>query len=345
MKKMIVILAIVALVAFSGCVEQPETIDEGTTEGETVGNETTGEDGAITHLRIGYQPSTHQIAHMIAMENGWWKSDLAEFGVSEVSDHQFASGPPEMTAMMGGHLDIAYVGAAPPITAIAQGLNAKIVAGVQTQGSDLVLRHEVNYTSPSDLSGLKIATFPSGSIQDTVFKKFLTDNGVAIEDVEIVPLGPADAISAIATDAVDGVFLPHPGPAVIELAGNGRSVVNSSEMWQGHACCCLVVSDELIESNPAMVKQIIRTHIRATTYLNENQNESAQIFADKIGYDIDTVKHSFETWDGEWITDPHLELDDALEYATVIHELGYIDEPLTAEDLFDTSFYDEVSGE
>jgi len=320
MKKMIVILAIIALAAFSGCVEQPETIEEGAT-----GHETTGEDGAMTHIRIGYQPSTHQIAHMIAMENGWWKSDLAEFGVTEVSDYQFASGPPEMTAMMGGHLDIAYVGAAPPITAIAQGLNAKIVAGVQTQGSDLVLRPEINYTSPSDLIGLKIATFPSGSIQNTVLKNFLVENNVGIEDVTIVEQGPAEAIAAIAADAVDGVFLPHPGPAVIELGGNGRSVVSSGEMWPGHACCCLVVRGELIEKHPEMVKQIIRTHIRATAYLNENQNESARIFADKIGYDIDIVKHSFEIWDGEWITDPHLELDDALEYAAVLYELGYID--------------------
>jgi len=97
----------------------------------------------MTHLRIGYQPSTHQIAEMIAMEKGWWKEDLAGFGITEVTDHQFSSGPPEMTAMMGDHLDIAYVGAAPPITAIAQGLDAKIVAAVQTQGSNLVLRPDL----------------------------------------------------------------------------------------------------------------------------------------------------------------------------------------------------------
>jgi NitT/TauT family transport system substrate-binding protein len=76
-------------------------------------------------------------------------------------------------------------------------------------------------------------------------------------------------------------------------------------MWQDHACCCLLVSDELIREHPEMVKQIVRTHIRATEYLIRNQNESAEIFSGKIGYDLDKVKYSFETWDGEWISDPH----------------------------------------
>ena len=329
MKKIIVILTVLLLAAFSGCVEEPEEVEE----------------AKITHLRIGYQPSTHQIAEMIAMEKGWWKEDLAEFGITEVSDHEFPSGPPEMIAMMGGHLDIAYVGAAPPITAIAQGLDAKIVAAVQTQGSDLVLRQEINYTSPSDLRGLKIATFPPGSIQDTVLRKFLMDNNVSSDDVEIKEMGPGDAMTAIAAGAVDGVFLPHPGPAVIELEGNGRSVAGSGEMWQGHACCCLLVSDELIREHPEMVKQIVRTHIRATEYLIWNQNESAEIFARKTGYDLDKVKHSFETWDGEWISDPHLEINSTLEFAKVHYDLGNVDMLLTADDLFDTSFYDAVTGE
>ena len=49
----------------------------------------------LTHLRIGYQPSTHQIAHMTAMEKGWWEEDLEKFGVKKVTDYEFPSGPPE----------------------------------------------------------------------------------------------------------------------------------------------------------------------------------------------------------------------------------------------------------
>ena len=95
----------------------------------------------IKEIRIGYQPSTHQIAEMIAMEKGWWQNDLKRFGVENVTDKEFPSGPPEMNAMLAGEIDVAYVGTAPPITAIANsGLDAKIVAAVQINGSALVLR-------------------------------------------------------------------------------------------------------------------------------------------------------------------------------------------------------------
>jgi hypothetical protein len=75
----------------------------------------------ITTLRIGYQPSTHQITEMLAAEKGWWKEDLKPFGIEEVKEFEFPSGPPEMQAMLAGDLDVAYVGTAPPIAAISPG--------------------------------------------------------------------------------------------------------------------------------------------------------------------------------------------------------------------------------
>jgi ABC-type nitrate/sulfonate/bicarbonate transport system substrate-binding protein len=86
-------------------------------------------------LNIGYQPSTHQIAEMVAFEKGWWQDELKPFGITEVKEYQFPNGAPEMQAMLGGDLDVAYVGTAPPITAISQGLDARIVAAVNINGS------------------------------------------------------------------------------------------------------------------------------------------------------------------------------------------------------------------
>ncbi len=91
-----------------------------------------------------------------------------------------------MQAMMAGDLDVAYVGAAPVLTALSQGLDAKIVEPVQINGSSLVLRPEYKYESPKDLKGLNIATYPPGSIQDTLLREWLKENGLDPEkDVTI----------------------------------------------------------------------------------------------------------------------------------------------------------------
>ena len=181
MKKLGIILALllVASVFVSGCASNK-------------GNVSTNESGAkeasvITELRFGYQPSTHQIAYMTAAEKGWWKEDLAPYGVKNIKDNVFPTGAPEMQAMMAGDLDVAYVGAAPVIPALSQGLDAKIVEPVQINGSSLVLRPEYKYENPKDLKGLKIATYPSGTIQDTLLREWLKENGIDPEkDVTIL---------------------------------------------------------------------------------------------------------------------------------------------------------------
>ncbi len=298
----------------------------------------------ITELNIGYQPSTHQIAHMTAMEKGWWAEDLASFGIEGINEYEFPTGAPEMQAMLAGDLDIAYVGAAPVISALSSGLDAKIVAGVQTQGSNLVLRPEINYTGPEDLKGLKIATFPAGTIQDTLLRDWLKDNDIDPEtDVEILGMGPGDAITAISASQVDGVFLPHPAPAIIESEGNGISVMASGDMSEDHACCVLVVSGELIRENPALVEQIVSTHIKATEYNKDNVDEAGAIFAEKTGWEIEKVEKSLAEWDGAWISDPNLIVDSTVDYTTVQYDLGYIESPLTKEDIFDLSFFEAVS--
>ena len=51
----------------------------------------------LSAINIGYQPSTHQIAAMLAYEKGWWERDLARFGIEKVTMKEFPSGPRRCT--------------------------------------------------------------------------------------------------------------------------------------------------------------------------------------------------------------------------------------------------------
>ena len=302
-------------------------------------------------IRIGYQPSTHQIAAMLAYEKGWWEEDLGKFGIENVFIKQFPSGPPQMFAMLAGDLDVAYVGVASPIAALYEGLDAKIVAGVQTQGSALVIRPELvdEYEGPASLKGKTIATYPPGSIQHTILSKWLLDNGIDPEgDLVIKAMGPSDAATAIGAKVVDAVFLPSPSPTIIEVAGNVVIVEWSGSIWPDHACCCVVASGEMIREQPEMLKQIIKTHIRATEYEIKHPEEAAEVFAMWRGADVSTIKRSINISDMHWIHDPHQEIGSSLEYSRAIYELnrGRYEskgiKPLREEDIFDTSFYDGI---
>ena len=331
---LILTLLMVASIFVSGCASNKGT------------NENVTETPTITELNFGYQPSTHQIAYMTAYEKGWWKEDLAPYGIKKINEYQFPTGAPEMQAMMAGDLDVAYVGAAPAITALSQGLDAKIVEPVQINGSSLVLRPEHEYKSPKDLKGLKIATFPTATIQDTLLREWLKQNGLNPEkDVTIVGMTPGDAVTAISAKQVDAVFLPHPSPTIIEKEGNGRTIVQSGEMSPNHACCVLLVSGKLIREHPDIVEQIVKTHINATEYNKAHVDEAAQIYSNKTTENVDTIKTSLKEWDGKWITDPAIIENSSVNYANVQYELGYIQKPLTEEEIFNTSFYEAAVNE
>jgi NitT/TauT family transport system substrate-binding protein len=314
------------------------------------------EESELETINIGYQPSSHQIAAMLAAEKGWWEEDLSQYGVKEVKLHLFPTGPPEMTAMLSGDIDVAYVGTAPPITSIYEGLDAKIVAGVQTQGSAIVIRPELVEAYERDgvlaLKGKTIATYPPGSIQHTILAKWLQDNGMDPDkDVVLKAMTPSDAASAIGAKAVDVVFVPSPHPEIIEQEGTGVIVKWSGEIWPDHACCCLVASGKLIEEHPEIVTQIIKTHIKATDYLKAHPDEAAEIFATWQGADLETIKYSINTSDLQWIHDPHLEVESSLEYAEVIYEQNrerYESKGLkllTEAEIFDHRFYDAIMHE
>lgn len=301
----------------------------------------------LNTIRFGYQPSIHQIAYMTADAKGWWVRDLAPYGITSIRDYQFPTGAPEMQAMLGGQIDVAYVGAAPVLSAIDKGLKAKIVAGVNIQGSDLVLANDKPYESPQDLKGLKIATYPTGTMQPTVLKKWLADNGIDPEkDLTIKPMGGSpEAVANLASGDVDAVFLPHPFPTIIESQGIGRIVVQSGEMWGNHTCCVVLVSEKLIQEHPDLVEQIVRTHINATEYNKVHPEEAAWIFSNKTKDPFEIANKSIHDWDGSWDADPSTGLDSVMVFAKEQYDLGYTEKLLTKDDLFDMSFYNKIMTE
>jgi NitT/TauT family transport system substrate-binding protein len=321
--KTIFIIIVLTVIISIGCISSPET-------------------PKMTTLRIGYQTTTHHLAAMVASEFGWWSRDFSALGISEVSEHEYPSGAPEIKAMQAGDLDAIFVCTSPLIAAVCNGLDAKIVAGVNDNGSNLVLQQDLDFKGAYSLRGLSIATFPPGTAQDVMLKKWLKDSGLNTSDVKIIPMGPGDAISAISNGSVNGAFLPQPAPAIIEMQGKGRSVMASGQIWPNHACCGIAVTGKLIREHPEMVEQLIRTHINATNYINAHPEEAARIYANHTGQDLKSIEYSIKTWDGRWISDPHPLINDTLEFGLFQFKTNYTKKMLTEKDLFDTTFYDHV---
>ena len=323
----VVIAILVSGVVYSSLISKPQT------ELET--------------LRIGYQPSWHHTSEFVIVEKGW----IQQVTGLDVKESEFPTGPPEMEAFIAGELDIAYVGAAPPIPALAKGMKAKIVASANTEGSALALIPDFEYTGPTSLRGAKLAAYPPGSIQDTVLKHWLIENDLEPgTDIKILAMGPRELTEALRANALDGIFTPEPMPFIAEVEGYGKIVADSSDMWPHHPCCVLLISEDLIMNHRELAKQILALHIIAQEYVvnPDNKDEVSRIIAEKLGLSEEVVDKfpgstSFET-------DPHNPewLDGIDQMAQVHYELGYTETVdgelilLNAPDIIDFEIYNEA---
>ncbi len=291
----------------------------------------------IKEVRVGYQPSTHHIAEFISMQKGWFTQ---ETGIP-FTDKEFIGGAPEMEAMMAGELDIAYVGATPALNAIAKGLEAKIVASANNEGSALVMRNDFNYTGPRDLIGKKIATLPRPSIQDTVLRVWLLNNSIKPEELDIKFMSGAEMLTSLSSGAIDGFISPEPGPTQAEMKGIGKIVVNSSDMWM-HPCCVVVVSDKLIKEDPDLVKNIVKTHIKAMKYIDTNENETINISSNKLKLAPEILKTSLESGRTKYDADPRKIESGIKRFSDDLLELKIISKEMNTSELFDFTFYDQA---
>ncbi len=218
-------------------------------------------------ITISYQPSWHHVALFVIVEKGWDEKVLGK----KLKLTAFPSGPPQMEAFAAGQHEIAYVGAAPPLSILAKGFEAKIVAIANTEGSSLIALPDVDYSGPRSLEGKSVMTFPPGSIQHTVLMKWLKDNGVNVSKVTIKQGGPAEIREALRAKAVDFGFAPDPAPYVAEVEGYGRIVVNSSEMAPDHPCCVVLMREDFMKSELAV--KFIALHIIASEYAEDPMNK------------------------------------------------------------------------
>ena len=82
--------------------------------------------------------------------------------------------------------------------------------------------------------------------------------------------------------------------------------------------------------------------MNATYYANAHPMEAAEIYSNRTGQDLEMIKYSIKTWDGKWMSDPHLLINDTMEFAEAQYAMNYIQKRVNQSDLFDNILYDEV---
>ena len=236
--------------------------------------------GNSNKVTIGYLPSDHDSALFVADQQGLFKQKGIETELV-----QFNNGGDLMTAMASGKVDVGYVGISPVLSSVEKGVPVKIISAAQNEGSGVIVSSNSGINSAADLNGKNVATPGEASIQYVLLNILLKNNGLSIDKVNSSAMKTPSINDAIKSNTLDAGVTFQPFVSSSEADGN-KVLMNSSQISPNHPCCVVVASQDLIDKNPDLVKNITAIHENATNYINENVQKNASSVVKLLPKDI-----------------------------------------------------------
>ena len=296
-------------------------------------------------IGIAVEFNNHAACAYIAHEKGWFDEE----GLDLVPVFQiYESGAAIAAAFARGDIQIGYMGLTAAIMTYDRGVPVKVVAGVHKYGYGLVARPELK--EMEDLHGKTIGCLREGTVTDLLLNLMI--DKYQLKNVTILRMSPSEEVIALITGRLDAAFLPEQHATVAEFQGF-PVLIKSQDLWPGMQGDVLVVRTELIKSNPNLVKRIVRVTQKATTWINEHRDETAEIMAGQLqvaGEKNFLAKEAELNMSLEITPEVISRSMDRIEYATNINpvvvqdtidymvKLGYIKEGIKAADILDLTY-------
>jgi len=291
-------------------------------------------------IGVAVEFNNHAACAYIAEAKGWFEEEgLGLLPIFQV----YESGTAIAAALARGDIQIGYMGLTGAIMAYAQGVPIKVVAGINKYGYGLVVRPEISEVE--DLQNRTIGCLREGTVTDLLLS-LMIDN-YHLENVTILRMSPSEEVIALITGRLDAAFLPEQHATMAEFQGFPM-LITSQDLWPEVQGDVLVVRTELIRDNPDLVERLVRVTQRATAWINEHRDETAEIMARQLQV---AGERTFLANEAEFAANLEITLEiisrsmDNIEYAISINpvvvqdtvdymvELGYIREEVKAADI------------
>jgi NitT/TauT family transport system substrate-binding protein len=242
-------------------------------EGQTSTDTTAAQDTSpATELRLGYFPNVTHAPALIGLEKGLFEKEL---GSTKLTRQEFNAGPNEVSALLGGSLDIGFIGSGPAINSYAKskGAAVRLISGVTSAGAQFVTAPDIS--KPEDLVGKTVVTPQLGNTQDVSLKKWLADKKLTGK-VQVTNMENAQTLDAFKSGQVQAAWLPEPWSSRLVLEAGAKVFVDEKDLWKDgkFPTTVLVVRTEFLEQHPQTVKAFLKGLVASIDYADENEADA-----------------------------------------------------------------------
>jgi NitT/TauT family transport system substrate-binding protein len=241
--------------------------------------------GAATELRLGYFPNVTHAAALIGVGKGLF---AAELGATRLTTQTFGTGNEAVSALLGGSLDVAFIGSGPTINAFAKsaGEGVRLVAGATSGGAQLVVRPGIG--SAEQLRGRRVASPQLGNTQDIALKKWLAGHdipaGEGTDDVTIVNADNPQTFDGFRGGQIDAAWLPEPWSSRLVLDAGAEVLVDERDLWPGgqFPTTVVVARTGFLAEHQASVRALLRGLLATIDWAQANKTEAWTVTNDAI---------------------------------------------------------------
>ena len=287
-RRFIALLLALPLLFLAACGSDSGSASTGAEEAEVDPSAVAAGEGArAEELRLGFFANvTHATALAGVSQNHFTEA----LGDTKVSTQVFNAGPSAVEALFAGSLDATYIGPNPAINAFAKsnGEAIRIIAGATSGGASLVVQPEI--ANPADLRGKTLATPQLGNTQDVALRAWLAEQGYQVDpsgagDVTVTPTENATTLQLFQDGAIQGAWLPEPWASRLVVEAGAKVLVDEKDLWPDgqFVTTHLVVRTEFLEQYPGTVADLLRGHVTATAWVQDQPVEAKTAVNDQIG--------------------------------------------------------------
>ncbi|MTK64700.1 MAG: ABC transporter substrate-binding protein [Methanobacterium sp.] len=283
-------------------------------------------------INVAYIPCDHEAALFVALAQNKYKENGLTVDTTSIS-----TGSSIVSALASGDIDVGYVGIAPALQGISEGVPIKIVAAVNEDGSGIVVNPNSNITNTSDLVGKRIATPGVSTIQQVLLLYQLEKYNITANQVDISSVNIFMLPSTLASDKVDGYIAYEPYVSIAPYTNVGRVLMYSDEIMPGHPCCVIVARQDFIDNHPQELQTFLGIHKNSTEFVNDNINQTASLVSDELttnpGLEKTALTHVV------FVSQLNSDFQNrVLNFMNIELQMGYLKKNLTSSQIFDTSF-------
>ncbi|GHF61645.1 NitT/TauT family transport system substrate-binding protein [Amycolatopsis bartoniae] len=225
-----------------------------------------------TEVRLAYFPNVTHASALIGLDKGYFTQELGSG--TKLTPTKFNAGPDEVSALLGGSVDIGFIGSGPAINAFSKsgGDAVRLVSGATSGGAQLVVKPEIN--TPQDLQGKVVADPQAGNTQDVALKKWIADQ--KLTGVNVQSEDNSVTLDQFRKGAVQAAWLPQPWSARLVAEAGAKVLVDEKTLWPDgrFPTTVVVVRTQFLNEHPQTVQAVLKAVLDANNFAASDPTEA-----------------------------------------------------------------------